>query len=47
MEPIFATILVLVVTNRNIILAADSKKTSLNAEGIERNEIMDKIYQVE
>jgi hypothetical protein len=47
MEPLFATILVLVVTNRNIILAADSKKTSLNSEGIEKNEIMDKIYRVD
>lgn len=46
MEPLFATILVLVVTNRKIILAADSKKTSLNADGIEKNEIMDKIYKV-
>lgn len=46
MDLLYATILVLVVTNRNIILAADSKKTSLNSEGIEKNEIKEKIYQV-
>jgi hypothetical protein len=46
LEPLLATILVLVVTKHEIILAADSKKTSLNSEGIEKNEIMDKIYQV-
>lgn len=47
MEALLATILVLIVTKQEIILAADSKKTSLNSEGIEGNEIMDKIYQVD
>ena len=46
MEALLATILVLVVTQQEIVLAADSNKTSLNSEGIEKNEIMDKIYQV-
>lgn len=45
MEPLFATILVLVVTNRNIVLAADSRKVVLNPDGVEEQQIMDKIHQ--
>jgi hypothetical protein len=43
MEPLSATILVLVVTNRNLILAADSRKTNLRAEGIGEKGTVDKI----
>ncbi|MCU7551978.1 hypothetical protein OCK74_22855 [Chitinophagaceae bacterium LB-8] len=46
MEALLATILVLVVTDHNIVLAADSKKTSLGSEGVVKNETMDKIYRV-
>jgi hypothetical protein len=45
MEPLFATILVLVVTNRNIVLAADSRKVVLSPDGVEEKEIMNKVYQ--
>jgi hypothetical protein len=45
MEPLCATILVLVVTSRNIILAADSKKTYLYPDGPADGGTMEKIHQ--
>jgi hypothetical protein len=45
MEPLFATILVLVVTNRNVVLAADSRKVVLSPGGIAQKEIMNKVHQ--
>ncbi|WP_018614439.1 hypothetical protein [Segetibacter koreensis] len=43
MEPIAATILVLVVTNHNLILAADSRKTNLYPGGIGEKGSVEKI----
>lgn len=45
MEALYATILVLVVTNHNLILAADSRKTNLDPGGIGKKGTMDKICQ--
>lgn len=45
LDPFYATILVLVVTNRQLILAADSRKTHLYPQGTLELETMDKIYQ--
>lgn len=45
MEPLSATILILVVTSRSITLAADSRKTILTENSVKGTELMDKIYQ--
>lgn len=45
METLYATILVLVVTKHNLILAADSRKTNLDPGGIGKRGTMDKICQ--
>ena len=45
MDLLHATILVLVVTNQRILLAADSRKTYLDKKGIYRIDTIDKIYQ--
>lgn len=47
MEPLLATILVLVVTNHNLILAADSRKTILFPDGIGKMGTLDKISQTD
>ncbi len=44
-EPLYATILVLVITNRNLLLAADSRETVINEDGIIEKGTMDKIYK--
>jgi hypothetical protein len=45
MDPLSATILVLVITSSDIVLAADSRKTSLAQNGVRETGVMDKIYQ--
>lgn len=45
MDALYATILVLVVTNQRIVLAADSRKTYLDKKGVNRVDILDKIYK--
>lgn len=44
MDVLYATILVLVVTNQRILLAADSRKTYLDNQGVYTVGIIDKIY---
>jgi hypothetical protein len=44
-EPLYATLLVLVVTNTRVILAADSRKNTLHVDGIREQGTMDKIFQ--
>lgn len=44
-EPLYATLLVLVVTNTRVILAADSRKNTLHADGTHESGIMDKIFR--
>lgn len=45
MDVCYATILVLVVTNQRILLAADSRKTYLDKNGIHKTGTIDKIYE--
>jgi hypothetical protein len=45
MEPLYATILVVVVTHQKIILAADSRKVTLYPDGTIERETIDKICQ--
>ncbi|HYH16668.1 MAG TPA: hypothetical protein VD794_15665 [Flavisolibacter sp.] len=47
MDTLYATILILVVTDQKILLAADSRKTYLDKNGIQKVETIDKIYQTE
>jgi hypothetical protein len=47
MEPLYATIIILVVTSRNITLAADSRKTILSDDNVCGSGVMDKIYQTD
>lgn len=47
MEPLWATIIILVVTGRNITLAVDSRKTILTQNSVCGTEVMDKIYQTD
>lgn len=44
-EPLYATLLVLVVTNTRVILAADSRKNTLHADGTRESGTMDKIFR--
>ena len=45
LEPLWATLLVLVVTDKTMVLAADSKKTVLHPDGYTSTGTMDKIFQ--
>lgn len=45
MDALYATILVMVVTNQRILLAADSRKTYLDEKGIHKTDTIDKIYE--
>jgi hypothetical protein len=45
MDALYATILVLVVTNQRILLAADSRKTYLDKQGVQKLGTLDKIYK--
>lgn len=45
MDALYATILVLVVTNQRILLAADSRKTYLDKQGVHKVGSLDKIYK--
>lgn len=45
MDALYATILVMVVTNQRILLAADSRKTYLDKNGIHKTDTIDKIYE--
>lgn len=47
MEVFYATILVMVVTNQRILLAADSRKTYLDKNGIHKTGTIDKIYETD
>ena len=44
-EPLYATLLVLVVTNTRVILAADSRKNTLHPDGSRVQGTMDKIFR--
>ena len=47
MDALYATILVLVVTNQRIVLAADSRKTFLEVHGVQSVSTIDKIYRTD
>jgi hypothetical protein len=47
MDAFYATILVMVVTNQRILLAADSRKTYLDKNGIHKTGTIDKIYETD
>lgn len=44
-EPLYATLLVLIVTNTRVILAADSRKNTLHEDGTRQGGSMDKIFR--
>lgn len=44
-EPLYATLLVLVVTNTRVLLAADSRKNTLHPDGRREEGTMDKIFR--
>ncbi|HEY1113650.1 MAG TPA: hypothetical protein VGE66_08805 [Chitinophagaceae bacterium] len=44
-EPLYATLLVLIVTNTRVILAADSRKNTLHEDGTRQSGSMDKIFR--
>ena len=46
LEPLYATILILVVTKQQILLAADSRKTYLDANGVRKTGTMQKLREV-